>query len=312
MILTVTMNPSIDVSYPLTHLQINDVNRTAKVSKSAGGKGLNVARVIHLLNHPVTTTGVLGGDFGHFIEQHLDADKIDHKFAHISQESRQCIAILHDGGNQTEILEAGPILSNADGQGFLNHFADLLAQVDLVTISGSLPRGLGNDFYARMLKLSAEKDTPVILDVSGSPLAVSLAGTAKPIAIKPNETELAALLHSPVDKHNLPQLKTLLQDPLFTGIEWVMVSLGAAGALVKHQDHFYHAAIPKIHVVNPVGSGDATIGGLAIALASHQEPSEVMKTAMTCGMLNTIEAKTGFVEPALFDEYYSKVQIKSL
>ncbi|WP_125705841.1 hexose kinase [Lacticaseibacillus daqingensis] len=312
MILTVTMNPSIDIAYPLDHLAIDTVNRITDVRKTAGGKGLNVSRVIHLLSHPLVATGVLGGNFGRFIETKLDEDGIPHDFSHIDQESRQCIAILHDGGNQTEILEAGPELSAADGAAFLTHFDQLLAQADLVTISGSLPRGLAPDFYSTMIAHAAAKQVKVILDASGAALTAGITASIKPLLIKPNEDELAALLNVPVDKHDLPALKQHLQAPVFAGIEWIVVSLGAAGAFVKHNDRYYQAAIPKINVVNPVGSGDSTLAGLAMAIADGKDDEAVMKTAMTTGMLNTMEAQTGFVNPALFDEYYAKVTVTAL
>ncbi|WP_179394206.1 tagatose-6-phosphate kinase [Lacticaseibacillus absianus] len=309
MILTVTMNPSIDIAYPLEHLAIDTVNRITDVRKTAGGKGLNVSRVAHLLGHPLIATGVLGGNFGRFIEARLDEDGIAHDFTHIDQESRQCIAILHDGGNQTEILEAGPTLSEADGEAFLAHFDQLLDTASVVTISGSLPRGLAPDFYVTMIAHAATKQVKVILDASGAALKAGLTAAVKPLLIKPNEDELAALLDVPVDKHDLPALKQHLQDPLFDGIEWIVVSLGAAGAFVKHNDHYYQAAIPKINVVNPVGSGDSTLAGLAMAIDDGASDETVMKTAMTTGMLNTMEAETGFVDPTRFDDYFAQVTI---
>ncbi|MCI1985078.1 MAG: hexose kinase [Lactobacillus sp.] len=309
MILTVTMNPSIDMAYPLEHLAIDTVNRAQSVSKTAGGKGLNVSRVIHQMSHAVEATGVLGGNFGRFIEERLDDDQIKHHFSHIQQESRNSIAILHDHGAQTEILESGPTLTSADAQQFLANFQKLLRQSDLVTISGSLPRGLASDFYARMVTLAAQENVDVLLDASGDALRAGIEGPDKPLLIKPNEDELAALLNRPVDKTNLATLKQALEAELFTGIEWIVVSLGAAGAFVKHGDKFYQAQIPKINVVNPVGSGDSTLAGLAMALDRLEDDTTVISTGMTTGMLNTMEAQTGFVNPELFQQYYDLVKI---
>ena len=107
MIVTVTMNPSIDISYPLEKLKLDTVNRTDQVSKTAGGKGLNVTRVIHDLKGDVLATGVLGGFHGAYISEELKKAGIKQAFTAIQEESRDSIAILHEG-NQTEILEAGP------------------------------------------------------------------------------------------------------------------------------------------------------------------------------------------------------------
>src|SRR4051812_13701696 len=117
MILTVTMNPSVDISYPIPDFKLDDVNRVEGVRKTAGGKGLNVARVIKQMGEGVVTTGVLGGTIGDYIVQVLSKDRIENDFLKINQESRNCIAILHDS-KQTEILESGPTLTAEDGVSF--------------------------------------------------------------------------------------------------------------------------------------------------------------------------------------------------
>ena len=136
MILTVTMNPSIDISYPLDVLQLDTVNRVAEVSKTAGGKGLNVTRVLSEIKDPVAATGLLGGRTGQFILDHL-GEGIEERFFEIAGDTRNCIAILHEG-KQTEILEKGPTISEKEGQGFLQHYRHLIDQVEVVAISGSL------------------------------------------------------------------------------------------------------------------------------------------------------------------------------
>ena len=103
MILTVTMNPSIDISYPLDELKIDTVNRVVDVTKTAGGKGLNVTRVLSEFGDSVVATGLVGGKLGEFLVEHID-DKVTKRFFSIQGETRNCIAILH-GDNQTEILE---------------------------------------------------------------------------------------------------------------------------------------------------------------------------------------------------------------
>ncbi|RWZ62149.1 tagatose-6-phosphate kinase [Lacticaseibacillus paracasei] len=311
MILTVTLNPSIDVSYPLEHLKIDTVNRVKTVRKTAGGMGLNVSRVIHMLNHEITATGFIGGYFGKWLENQLDRDGIDHDFFPIDAETRSSIAMLHDGGEQTEILEAGPTIAAEDAEKFLSHFDSLLDKSDLITISGSMPQGLPADYYTQMIAHAGQKNVKVLLDTSGATLKSALEAPVKPLLIKPNEEELGGLLNRDVDKTDYTALKHDLMDPIFDGVDWIVVSLGAAGAFVKHLDKFYHAAIPKIKVVNPVGSGDSTLAGLAMGIHDGKSDEDIMKTAMTTGMLNTMEAETGFVNPGKFDEYFAKVTIES-
>lgn len=308
-ILAVTMNPSIDVQYPLDHLTIDDVNRVTTVRKTAGGKGLNVARVLHCLQHPVLATGVLGGYFGQYLSAKLEKDGIDGDFAQIDGETRSCIAILHDGGKQTEVLEKGPTLSAADASKFLDHYKQLLKKVDLVTISGSLPGGLPTEFYAQMVAIGHAAGVPVFLDASGAALEAALKAPEKPDLIKPNDSELGALIGEHVDRKNLPQLARQLANPILDGVSWVVVSLGSAGAFAKHNGDYYAAGIPKINVVNPVGSGDSTLAGLAYATDRNESTEDTLRSAMTCGMLNTMEAKTGYVDKSKFAEYFAKVTV---
>ncbi|SEK20234.1 tagatose 6-phosphate kinase [Carnobacterium iners] len=310
-ILAVTMNPSVDISYPLETLQLNSVNRVTEVTKTAGGKGLNVARVLHQLHSPVIASGILGGTIGQFIEKKLDETKIKHNFMPINQESRNCIAILHDDMQQTEILETGPLLDEQDEANFLIHFENSLDNISVVTISGSLPKGLSTELYTKMIEIASIREIPVVLDSSGKPLKVSLSGRHKPFLIKPNQEEIAQLIEKPI--HDLVELQEVLTiNSLFKGVEWIVISLGADGALVKHNEEFFRLTIPKIDVVNPVGSGDSTVAGLASAIAAGTDDVEVMKTGMTTGMLNTMEKQTGFINNELFNEYYQKISLKKL
>ena len=153
MILTVTLNPSVDISYPLETLKIDTVNRVKDVSKTAGGKGLNVTRVLYESGDKVTATGFLGGKIGEFIESELEQSPVSPAFYKISGNTTNCIAILHEG-NQTELLEQGPTISHEEAEGFLDHYSNLIKQSEVVTISGSLPSG--STFFASsvFIKLS--------------------------------------------------------------------------------------------------------------------------------------------------------------
>ncbi|MGP6139942.1 hexose kinase [Jeotgalibaca sp. A127] len=306
MLVTVTMNPSVDISYPLATLRIDEVNRVQKVTKTAGGKGLNVARVAAAMDFPVSTTGIIGGTIGDYIMHQLDNQEIAHDFHQIGQESRNCIAILHEG-KQTEILEAGPTISELEADSFLTHFQSLLAEqpVSVLTISGSLPQGLTAETYKEIIRLANQGNIPVVLDTSGPTLVEILEDhTLKIAAIKPNKDELAAIEGGAGD-----DLVSLLAKERYANVEWVIVTLGSAGAFAKHHDRYYQVRIPKITVVNPVGSGDATVAGIAMAISKGLSDEDLLKTAMTTGMLNTMEATTGHVNKDNFETYFSQVTV---
>lgn len=190
MILTVTMNPSVDIAYQLDVFNLDTVNRVAETHKTPGGKGLNVTRVLSQVGNDVLATGILGGKIGEFIQKELDQVDIEHDFSPISGETRNCIAVLHEG-QQTEILEAGPTISDEEGKAFLEHFESLVKQVSIISISGSLPKGLPVDFYSKMIEICERYQKSVVLDCSGQALLEVLKGHAKPTVIKPNTEELS-------------------------------------------------------------------------------------------------------------------------
>lgn len=310
MILTVTLNPSVDISYHLDTFKIDDVNRVEKVTKTAGGKGLNVTRVAHELGTDVLATGILGGTIGTYITDQLQQQQVSHQFYQIEKESRNCIAVLHEG-KQTEILEAGPELTQADGEGFVRHFQELLEKeaVTVLTISGSLPKGLSPQVYKQIIKLANEKQIPVVLDTSGNTLAAVLDDDSLQIAaIKPNSDELGAIENRQLSP-DPAEWKEILEGPRYRNVEWIIISMGGEGAFAKHRDIFYRVTIPKIKVVSPVGSGDATVAGIAYSLENHFADEKLLKTAMTTGMLNTMEVQTGHINAEHFDDYFEKVVV---
>ncbi|MDN0063725.1 hexose kinase [Collinsella ihumii] len=311
MILTVTMNPSIDTRYSVDHLVIDDVNRVTP-AKTAGGKGLNVSRVLVQLGDDVVATGLLGGHSGAYLGELMDADGITHRFTPIAGESRTCIALLHDG-NQTEFLESGPTVSAEELEAFVGNYADLVSKASCVTLSGSLPKGVPADTYARLVAIAAETGVPVLLDTSGAALDAALEADVKPTLVKPNLTEINGLLGTSFTSDDLSDLRqTLAADVRFAGIPWVVVSMGAAGSVAFHDGRTLRARAPRIEAVNATGSGDSTIAGFAHAIAAGSDAEEVLRCGNTCGTLNAMDPQTGHLVMDKWDEIYQGVEISEL
>lgn len=307
MILTVTMNPSVDIMYQLDELVLDDVNRVQTIKKTAGGKGLNVSRVAYQQGEAVTATGLVGGELGEFVKHQLTEQGIQHHFSMINGKTRNCIAIIHEG-NQTEILESGPSISEEEVEEFITEFETLLPDSDVVTISGSLPAGVPSAFYTRLIAKATQHHIPVLLDTSGTALEQALSREPKPTVIKPNLSELASLLQTD-EQQIADNLAEYLQQPLFKGVDIIVVSLGADGAFVKWHDSFYRVTIPKIDVVSPVGSGDATLAGLAVGLSREEQPEVILKRAMAAGMLNAQQQATGMIEASNMTQMMSEVKV---
>ena len=311
MILTITMNPSVDIAYPLNKLIIDDINRVSNVKKTAGGKGLNVTRGIKFSGIPVLASGIIGGTTGEYIKKQLDKDNIAYCFYITKQESRNCIAILHEG-NQTEILESGPELDNNDVEQFLNHYETMLEQAKIITISGSLPQGFPIDFYVKLIEQAEKRQIPVLLDSSGKMLYATLISKHKPYLIKPNKEELQQIIEMKIDADDTHSLIQALNHPLLSDIPIIVISLGKNGAFARCHHQYYQASIPQIKVINPVGSGDITLAGLAVSLHENESIEMMLARAMTMGMLNAIESQTGFVNMRHYDHYYQQVKITKI
>lgn len=303
MILTVTLNPAVDISYKLEQFSLDTVNRVSDVSKTAGGKGLNVTRVLQQLGEDVAATGFLGGSLGAFIRGELTG--ITDYFVGIQAETRNCIAVIH-GGKQTEILENGPIITTDEAALFLERFSDYMRDVDIVTISGSLPKGLANDFYEKLIKIAG--NIPVLLDTKGELLAHSL--KSRPFLIKPNLDELGDLLGKKIDTE--ADIVAALKMNLTANIPWVVITNGSKGAFVKHDKTIYRVTIPNVDAVNPVGSGDSVIAGFAAGLSRGFSNTELIKFGLAMGVLNAMEERTGHIDPDKIDWCTKQINVERI
>lgn len=300
MILTVTLNPAIDVRYDMNGFQLDESNRVETAHKSAGGKGLNVTRVITQLQEPVLATGLLGGKTGEWIEAELDASGISHDFYHIEGETRSCLALLHDG-KQTEVLEAGPVVSETEWHGFLEHFVTLLDEATLVVASGSLPKGVPTSAYRQLNELVHRLGKRMILDTSG--VALQEGVMSQPFLVKPNESELAALEPNKDASEALEQLAT--------NIPWVVHSKGKDGAEGIVNGQRYRVSVPNVKAVNPVGSGDAMVAGLAVGLHRNLSVEEILALGSATGTLNALEAGTGQINASALPDLLSAISVAS-
>ena len=203
------------------------------------------------------------------------------------------------------------MIINGDTRVIKSCSKELLETVEVVAISGSLPAGLPVDYYASLVELANQAGKPVVLDCSGASLQAVLESPHKPTVIKPNNEELSQLLGREISK-DLDELKEVLKEPLFEGVEWIIVSLGANGAFAKHGDTFYKVDIPRIQVVNPVGSGDSTVAGIASGLFHKESDQELLTKANVLGMLNAQEKMTGHVNMANYQGLYDQLVVKEV
>lgn len=308
MILTITANPSVDISYQLEKFNIDDVTRTSDIKKHAGGKGIHVGYVLKELGAKPVHSGFAGGKLGEFIEEGLEDRGQEARFVKIKGDTRNCIAILHEG-KQTEILEAGPTISKKEEEEFLNKLDQISEGCHIINISGSLPKGLTSDFYKEIIKYAKKHDKFVSVDTSGKTLKDMINAEEKPDLIKPNETEIADVLGRKIEKKDLKEI--LKQEP-FKDIPYIIVSMGKDGAMVKIKDKIYNAKVPKVEAVNPVGSGDSSLAGALSAIDEGKSDEEIIKTSMTCGLLNVLTEEIAHIEIEKFDKYFEEIKVEEV
>ena len=249
---------------------------------------------------------------GAYMAELMDANGIKNDFVPIKGETRICLNILH-AGNQTELLESGPTIAPEELDAFTAKFTELAGKADVVTISGSLPRGVEADYYAKITGIAENAGAKVLLDTSGASLEAALKSEVKPELVKPNLTEINGLLGTSFTTDDVDELRAALaSDARFSDIPWVVVSMGAAGSVGFHNGRAFRAKTPDIPAVNATGSGDSTIAGFAHAIAAGADDETVLRTANTCGKLNAMDPMTGHLVMDRWDEVYNGVVVTEL
>ena len=306
MITTVTLNTSIDRLYTVDRLEDYTVMRVKDCVPAAGGKGLNVSRNVKLLGSPLVATGFVGGHAGGFIKEKLRQDGIAYDFCEFGGESRVCINVKElSTGRQTEFLEPGDELTGADVKSFLRKFASLLKATDVVTLSGSIPRGVPDDIYSTLIRMTKDEGKKVILDSSGRVLAESL--LACPTVIKPNAEELGQILKVDIaDRYSVINCAKQLYNG---GIEYVLVTLGSDGMVMVCREGIFYARPPKVPVKNTVGCGDSTVAAVAVSLAEGLSAQEMLKKAVATSAANAMNARTGWFDRIDYDSIIDHVSI---
>ncbi|MCK2215164.1 1-phosphofructokinase family hexose kinase [Actinomadura sp. ATCC 31491] len=298
MILTVTLNMALDVTYEVPAVDWDGVNRVGGVHRRAGGKGVNVARVLAALGQEVLVTGLAGGPTGRAIEADLRAAELPSAVFAIEGDSRTTLAVRETGGAARTALfnEPGPEVAADELAAFTRHYAALAARADVVVLSGSLPRGVPADFYAT---LSALVPAPVIVDADGDPLRHAPKG--RPSVVKPNAEELARAVPGPPDRG-----AEVLRGE---GAESVVVSLGAGGLLAVTGEGTFRARMPYTVRGNPTGAGDSLVAGLALGLVEAAPWPERLRRAAALGAAAVAAPVAGDFDRGVYDDIHPQIVI---
>jgi 1-phosphofructokinase len=256
---TVTLNPAIDHAVTIPGFRANTVNRVTHESRTAGGKGINVASFLADLGIPTVATGFLGRANEGLFVAHFKSKGIEDRFVRLDGESRVNLKVLNPTDNElTDINHPGLTPTAADLIQLESILDALASDHDWFVLSGSLPPGVSPATYRSLVVRLCARQCKVLLDTSGDGLAQAL--SANPTVIKPNLREFEEVLgrRFTTEADLLAAARGLVRD----GIECVIVSRGADGALFVESRHALAARYPwPVNIRTTVGAGDALVAG---------------------------------------------------
>ncbi|MCX4559848.1 1-phosphofructokinase family hexose kinase [Streptomyces phaeochromogenes] len=302
MILTVTLNTALDITYRVRGLRPHTSHRVTEVIERPGGKGLNVARVLAALGHEVTVTGFVGGATGRAVQEQLThtAGVVD-ALVPVAGATRRTIAVADTAtGDTTQLNEPGPSITPAEWSAFQEAYEVLLRSASAVALCGSLPPGVPVGAYAQLVRTARALAVPVLLDTSGEPLRRGIA--ARPDIVKPNADELAELTGS----HDPSQAT---RDARRRGAHSVVASLGAEGLLARTPDGDWHAAPPRAVHGNPTGAGDSVVAGLLSGLVERLPWPERLARAVALSAASVLAPVAGEFDRSAYEELLELVTV---
>ncbi|MFC8271419.1 1-phosphofructokinase family hexose kinase [Streptomyces sp. NPDC057271] len=301
MILTVTLNTALDLTYRVPALTPHASHRVTQVIERPGGKGLNVARVLAALGHETVVTGFAGGSTGEILRGHLTATPVRDELVPIAGPTRRTVAIADTTtGDTTQLNEPGPAITPAEWTTLTARYTHLLADASAVALCGSLPPGIHVGAYAELIRLARSAGVPVLLDTSGEPLRRGIA--ARPDLVKPNADELAQLTGS-----REPHRAT--RDARRRGAHAVVSSLGPQGMLAATPDGLWHAAPPAPVKGNPTGAGDSAVAGLLAGLVDRLPWPDRLTQAVALSAATVLSPVAGEFDRGAYEELLPRVTV---
>jgi 1-phosphofructokinase family hexose kinase len=315
MIITVTLNTAIDKTLSVPNFRLGRRHRTVEQTTMPGGKGVNVARVLKTLGAPVIATGLAGGATGTRIVDQLTQLSVLSDFVRIREESRTNTAVIDPTtGEQTEINERGPKVSEQEIDLFVDKLLYLAKGATLCVFAGSLPREVDIDVYARLIRELRRLGVMTVVDTDGDPLRRAV--RAEPDVVSPNVLEAEELVGHEFNDD---------EDRVIAVRE--MVGLGAREAIMTMPDGcfarmrpeepngepcLYRVQVPA-GAVEPratVGSGDAFLAGYVAARYNDRSTSECLAYGVACGAESTQHLGAGLVDPNRVERLLDEIEVQ--
>ena len=281
MIHTITLNPTLDMTYLVDEFRHEDTTRAHTVYRAPGGKGINVSRVATRIGHPTVALGFIAGSTGLEVARRLEDEGVNTWFTPLEGGETRTNPIIQDAtGHHLRVSGLGPTADPRAVQS-LRDSIFCLKQPDYLLVSGSSLSGVPADFYAGIIAQAKSEGTRVVVDADGPDLLRGIAAGAS--LIKPNRFELERLVgrELPEVSDVLKACRDLLEQ--HNHLEVIAASMGGAGALLVTRDAAAHGVPPTVQRGSAVGAGDSFLAGLLAQLAQGAPPLEALRFAIACG-----------------------------
>ncbi|NLT10984.1 MAG: 1-phosphofructokinase family hexose kinase [Clostridiaceae bacterium] len=311
MIYTVTLNPAIDKVIFLKGFIAKGMNRAERTVSYPGGKGNNVAQVIHQMGGQVMALGFVSGTAGRFVEDALARKGVRFDFVHTTGETRTNTKIIDELDSCcTEVNEPGPAITSTDLLMLENKMLKLVREKDVVVLSGSLPSGVSDDIYQKWILVLKNLKVRVILDADGEALRLGI--QAVPRAVKPNIYEWKRLFSQ--DNSIIAPLDIARMGALYAkkGVKYQMVSLGKNGAVLIDKEHAYYARPFHVDVVNTVGAGDAMTAALAMGIHDRSNSEQLLRIGSAYAIATVASSQYESLTIAAASEIAENLEIETL
>lgn len=309
MIYTVTLNPALDRTVYVDDFSLGEVNRAIRDRSDAGGKGINVSKTLNVFDCESLALALLGGSVGKQIEKQLATLKVDCWPFYIEGETRTNTKIVDEKARiNTDINIAGPIVKQEIIDNMLTLLLRIVEPTDIVILSGSLPQGVESTIYKRWIETLRTKGVCTFLDADGEAFKQGI--QARPYLVKPNVHELSQYVQKELS--STEEILETAQELLDKGIECLIVSRGAEGALFITQNSAYSAPALSVEVGSTVGAGDALVAGMAYARQHQMEMAEAIKLSMATAAASVIQAGTQAPDKTVVEKLKADVTIQKL
>ena len=308
MIYTITLNPALDRTLWVKEIAFDDSNRIEKEERYAGGKGIDVSRVLRTLGSDNTAVGFIGGFTGEEIEGRLLNEGARYNFVRISDETRTNIIINNiKTESQTLFSARGPEVRPYELMQMI-HKIEKLTAPEFIIISGSMPQGVRPEIYRKIIEIANDRGAQVILDADGDALRIGIQG--RPYVIKPNYYELGRLVGS--EPEGMDEIATAARKVMEQGIPVVLVSLGAEGILLVSEKGEYLAAPPEVKVENTIGAGDSAVAGFVYGLSRSRDLKDALRYAVAAGTATTLRPGTALCRKDDFENLLPKITLTAI